>query len=408
LIPQAAEKSSLFLRFAVLSGPAQPAAIRNDNQSSDGTNIPLTVFRSAFSTAPIINSFVADPQSGCAPQEVTLTWSTTGANRVNITGVAPDLPANGSYKVTVSKTTEFLLRAFSPSGESSVKPLVVTVSPSTPVPSPQPTSDTTIPGGEIQGYLPSGLPNVSFEFVQQESQGSTFAISSSFYFTYKAGSTVGKDIIRLTVEGPCGPATALFTAVVQQPGAPAILEFFAERAAPGYPLNRACVQAPENSDEMVLHWRTQNVKAVTITNTDPIADLPVSGQWTITVTDSITYRITATGINGTTITQDLNVIVDRGPVYTTIQPTTVNLVSGDSIIIQATLTPSSAPLAGIGWYFRDNQTLAGFEMTGTPGQFRYIAGPNAGTDWIQIGFRNGCGIPFTDFRATVTNVQGPR
>lgn len=408
LVPAAAEKSGIAVRFAVLSGPAMPTLVRNDNQTSDGAIVPVTVVRSAFSTAPAINSFVADPATGCAPQEVTLTWSTTGATRVNITGVASDLPANGSFKTTINKTTEFLLRAFAASGESSVRPVTVTIQDATPTPSPQPSSETVNPGGEVRGYLPSGLPNVAWEFVQQQSTGSKFVIDSSNYFTYTAGSTLGKDIIKLTVTGPCGPASALFTAVVQQPGAPAILEFYAERALPGNPLNRACVQAPENSDDMVLHWRTQNVKSLTITNTDPIAELPVTGQWSITVKDPITYTLTAKGINGATITQDLNIIVDRGPVYTTITPTTVNVVSGTVVTIQATLTPSSAPLNGIGWYFRDDQSKAGFNYTGTPGLFQYVAGPNAGTDWIQIGFRNACGIPFTDFRATVTNVSGPR
>ncbi|MCC6132167.1 MAG: hypothetical protein IT186_19775 [Acidobacteria bacterium] len=407
LIPGAAEKSGLSIRFAILSGPAQPTIVRNDNENSDGTIVFLTVTRSAFSTAPVINSFTADPAVGCAPQEVTLTWSTTGAVRVNISGVASDLPASGSYKLAVNKTTEFLLRAFAASGESSTRPVTANVQPATPVPAPQPSSETVNPGGEVRGYLPSGLPNVTWEFAQQQSQGSKFVIDSNNYFTYTAGTTLGKDIIRLTVNGPCGPATALFTAVVQEPGEPAILEFYAERALPGNPLNRACVQPPENQDDLVLHWRTQNVRIVTITNTDPIAPLPVTGQWSITVTDPITYTLTAVGIDGTTKKQDLNVIVDRGPVYTTITPTTADVVSGTTVMIQATLTPSSAPLTGVGWYFRENQTRAGFELTNTPGLFRYIAGPDAGRDWIQFGFRNACGISFTDFRSNVSPINNP-
>ena len=96
LVPASAGKPALALRLRLLSGAGLPYVIRNDNKTSDGTAIPLSVKRGAFSTAPVILSFTASPASGCAPLETTFTWQTTGAAKVSISGVGNDLPANGS------------------------------------------------------------------------------------------------------------------------------------------------------------------------------------------------------------------------------------------------------------------------------------------------------------------------
>ena len=54
LLPDAAEKSKLALRFRMLTGAGLPYAIKNDNLTSDGSNLSLSVARGAFSTAPVI------------------------------------------------------------------------------------------------------------------------------------------------------------------------------------------------------------------------------------------------------------------------------------------------------------------------------------------------------------------
>src|ERR1035437_374878 len=101
LLPCSAEKSKLALRFRMLTGAGLPYAIKNDNVTSDGSNLSLSVSRGAFSTAPVIASFTISPSSGCSPLTVTATWSTTGADHVNITGAAGDLTTSGTATFTV-------------------------------------------------------------------------------------------------------------------------------------------------------------------------------------------------------------------------------------------------------------------------------------------------------------------
>ena len=101
LLPATAEKAKLSLRFRMLTGAGLPYAIKNDNLTSDGSNLSLSVSRGAFSTAPVITNFTISPSSGCPPLTVTATWSTTGADHVNITGAAGDLATSGTATLTV-------------------------------------------------------------------------------------------------------------------------------------------------------------------------------------------------------------------------------------------------------------------------------------------------------------------
>ena len=224
LVPASAGKPALALRLRLLSGAGLPYVIRNDNKTSDGTAIPLAVKRGAFSTAPVILSFTASPASGCAPLETTFTWQTTGAAKVSISGVGNDLPANGSVKSTVNASGDFVLTATSLTGQTAVKPLQITITPSTPVPTPAPATVTAVTGGVVTGILPAGTGPVTVEFVKHESSGSTFTVQGTSW-VYTSGITPGTDIVRITATGSCGPASADFTANIVPPGAPRIVRF---------------------------------------------------------------------------------------------------------------------------------------------------------------------------------------
>ncbi len=390
LIPASAESSGLAVRFGVFAGPAQPYVIRNYNDSHDGVSIPLTVGRNAFSTAPIINRFSADPAEGCAPLATTLTWSTTGAVRVIISGITNDLPVNGSIGATISKTSEFLLTAFSATGESSSRTLRVSILPATPTPVPQPSVDSTSPGGLIRGYLPSGIQHVAWEFLQQQSTGSKFELAANNTFTYTAGTTLGTDIIQFTVTGSCGPETATFTAQVVKPGAPTILIWEADPF-------RGCSPA-----QIVLHWITKDAKSVKITGTgNDLYDFQTSGSYPVELTATTTFNLTAYSSAGTSISKELKVIVDDGPVYTTVTPQLVQLRPSESVLVRASVSPASTPLDQVAYYFRQNQSRGSFIPTGEKGVFRYTAGWYSGEDMVEVGVRNGCGVVFTQFRATV-------
>ncbi len=176
LIPGAAEHVLLTVRFRILSGGAAPYAIKNHNDTNDSARIPLAVTRFAFSTAPVVNSFDVAPASGCAPQQVTLSWATTGAARVTITGVSGDLPASGTTSITLLTTTDLVLTAYAPSGETTSVPRHVTVLPPTQVPTPAPSSGTVTYGQTISGLLPP-INGITAQFVQHQSTGSTFTVN---------------------------------------------------------------------------------------------------------------------------------------------------------------------------------------------------------------------------------------
>ncbi len=67
-------------------------------------------------TAPTIDSFTATPSSLTAAGSTLLSWQTSNATSVTITGVTGTLPVDGTFTVQVSATTTFQLTATGPGG----------------------------------------------------------------------------------------------------------------------------------------------------------------------------------------------------------------------------------------------------------------------------------------------------
>ena len=388
LVPASAGKPALALRLRLLSGAGLPYVIRNDNKTSDGTAIPLAVKRGAFSTAPVILSFTASPASGCAPLATTFSWQTTGAAKVSITGVGNDLPANGSVVSTVNASGDFVLTATSLTGQSAVKPLQVTITPTTPVPTPSPATVTAATGGVVTGLLPVGTGPVTVEFVKHESSGSTFTILGTSW-VYTAGITPGTDIVRLTAAGSCGPASADFTANVVPPGAPRIVRF---ESIP----ERGCGA----STNILLTWETENALGVHVSGYDDF--FVANGGVEATITGTTIFTLTARGLDGTTDTADHTVPVDPQLYVPVLNPGAANVAAGTVVFIN--VDPTSVPLlSGVRWTVLQNQS--GFSFAPDPvvsGRYRYKAGPYSGLDQIRFLWVNGCGIGYTDFSSTVT------
>ena len=83
-------------------------------QSSCGTDTAeVTV---TLVSTPVVDSFASNLSSTCAGTTVTLSWTTSGANDVDITGVGTGLAANGSIEVTPGETTIYTLTANSACG----------------------------------------------------------------------------------------------------------------------------------------------------------------------------------------------------------------------------------------------------------------------------------------------------
>ncbi len=391
LLPDTAEKSKLALRFRMLTGAGLPYAIKNDNLTGDGSNLSLSVSRGAFSTAPVIASFAISPSSGCPPLTVTATWSTTGADHVNITGAAGDLATSGTATLTVVSAGDITLTAVALSGATATSTRKVTFEAPTSPPTPTPSTATVGTGQIVTGSIPVAYTGtlVTITFDTHGSAGSTFTVNGN-QFTYRAGSTTGTDVVRLTVPGgACGPATATFTATVIEPGDPAILSFSADPA-------RGC----GSSTNIILNWQTENAATVTI---DPVVapfGLAPSGSvgWTITGTTVFTLNAFPL-LGGAGIQQSITVPVDTQLFTPVISPNDIIVPeSSGYVFITATGVPDPTLLRFV---LLQSKSGGQFSITDTPGTFAYLPGPFRGQDIVRIFFTNGCGPAFAEFRATV-------
>lgn len=388
VVPTAVERPNLALRLRLLSGSGQPYAIRNDNRTSDAVPIPFSVARGAFSTAPVITSFTVAPGTGCSPLHVTATWTTGGAAYVNITGAAGNLPPSGSTTLTLLTSGDVVLSAFSSSGANTSLPRHVTLSPPTDPPTPQPTSGAVAPNGTITGIVPFTANPVTISFDRQDSGNSTFTlVPGSGQWTYVAGSTPGTDIVRLTATGPCGPASATFTATIVPPGKPAITSFTAEPSV-------GCSPA-----EIVLSWTTINSTGVFSDQIPSLFTLPPYGSFPVTITTATTFILTAYGTTpGQTAQATLTVPVDFVRYYPILDKNNLIVAANSVTLVNVTGVPDPTLLRRV---YIENDSGGFFVGSGVSGQFAYQAGPFPGTDIIRVFYSNGCGPAYSEFRATV-------
>ncbi len=389
LVPGTAEQASLGLRARVSSGSAAPYAVKNDNLTSDGAGIPLSIVRSAFSTAPTINSFTITPTSGCSPLTAFATWTTTGADHVNVTGATGDLPASGATNITAVATGDVVLTAVASSGATSTQPKRVTVSPATDPPTPSPASIVTGAGVTATGVLPINVGAVTAAFTRHDSTGSTFTVTGNQY-TYVAGTATGTDVVTLTSQGFCGPATATFTAQVVDPGTPVVTSFVADPP-------RGCGA----TTNVVLAWTTENAGSVTIDIAPAAYHYSPNGATGVTITGSTTANLTAFGAYGSdaSTTASLLIPVDPQAYVPILSPNSIlTQTSAPYTLVTVTGVPDPTQLRVL---ILQNRSGSLFETTPTPGVYAYVPGFKAGVDIFRIFYINGCGEMYAEFTATV-------
>ena len=391
LLPATAEMSKLSLRFRVLTGAGLPYAIKDDNLTSDGNSISLSVVRGAFSTAPVIITFTLTPSSGCPPLLVTATWTTTGADHANITGAAGDLATSGTANFQVVSAGDITLTAVALSGATSTATRMVTLQPPTTPPTPTPATATVGTSQVVQGSIPAAYTGtlVTITFDKHESTGSTFIVSGN-QFTYKAGSATGTDIVRLTVPGgACGPATATFTATVIVPGDPVIDSFTADPA-------RGC----GSSSNIILSWQTENTGMVTINGVTAPFGLAPNGSVGTTITGATTFTLNAFPLlGGDPAQQSLTVPVDSQPYIPVLTPNNKTVLANSAtVFVTVTGVPDPTNLRTL---FIQNQSGSLFQTTETPGVYAYVPGFRPGVDIVRVFYSNGCGFMFAVFTATV-------
>jgi hypothetical protein len=386
LVAAAAERPNLALRLRLLAGSGQPYAIRNDNQTSDAVSIPLAIARGAFSTAPVISSFTLTPSTGCSPLTVTATWTTGGAAYVSITGAAGNLAPSGTTTLTILTSSDVVLTAFSSSGANTSLTRHVTLSPPTDAPAPQPTSAPVAPGGTITGFVPFTANPITVTFDRQDSGSSTFTINGD-QWTYVAGPTPGTDIVRLTANGPCGPASATFTATIIPPGKPVITSFTAEPTVGCSPAN------------IVLSWTTVNSVGVSSDQIPAPFRLSPNGSYPVTIASTTTFTLTAFGTTpGQATTATLTVPVDIQRFFPILDTNNIVVPENSVTVITVSGVPDLTLLRRV---YIQNQSGGFFVGNSVPGQFAYLAGPFPGTDIIRVFYTNGCGPSYAEFHATV-------
>jgi hypothetical protein len=388
LVPAAAGRANLAVRIRVLSGSGQPYIIRNYNSTSDAFGLPLVVTRGAFSTAPSVTSFTIAPSTGCPPQTVTATWTTVGATKVTISGAAGDLPPSGSTTFPVFTTSDVVLTAYAISGATTTATRKVTLLPPTDPPTPTPATATVVPGSIVTGSIPFSSGVVTVTFDQHGSTGSSFVLSGQ-QFTYTAGSVAGSDVVRLTVQGTCGPASAFFRATVTAPGDPAISSFTAN------PMS-GCSPA-----DIILSWATQNVKYVDIDPLPPHFTLGPNGETGATISANTTFTLTAYGFGGysqPTPTATVSVTVDTQTFTPILSTNNVVLPVNTGVLITISGVPD---LTRIHRVYVHNESGAIVNTGGTPGVWGYTAGFRPGNDIIRFFYTNGCGPAYSEFHATV-------
>ena len=188
----------------MLTGAGLPYAIKNDNLTSDGSSLSLSVSRGAFSTAPVINYFTITPSTGCSPLDRHGDVDDDGSRpRQHHGRRRATSPPTGSTTFTVVSTGDIILTAVALVGRDRHGDAQrITLQPPTTPPTPTPAAVDARrhrpDRATARSPSPTSATSSRSTFDKHESTGSTFIVNGN-QFTYTAGSTTGTDIVRLTV-----------------------------------------------------------------------------------------------------------------------------------------------------------------------------------------------------------------
>jgi OmpA family len=238
---------------------------------------------------PQIIRYAANPTNIMAGESSTLSWTTTGATSVSISGVSDNLPVNGSTVVSPTQTTTYTLTATSADGKAVSAPVTVTV--------------TTGQTARILQF--SANPTVitaggSSQLCWQVENATTVTIAPGIgTVSSTACATVtpnGTTTYVLTATNPAGSVTASATVVV---GAVQILTF---TSSPDF--------STSAGNPVVLSWTTSGAASVQITgNGVPATSLPTNGNLTVNPITNTDYTLTAYGPGGQAVSVTIHVFV---------------------------------------------------------------------------------------------------
>jgi hypothetical protein len=245
----------------------------NPRPQSGATDIGAYV-SSSSNTAPNA-TITANPSSlSYGGGSSTISWNTTNATSAKLNGSSVAL--NSSVSVTPMATTTYTLEATSASGETTTKATTVTVSASGPVAAGISASSTSVVSGN-----PTTLTWTSQNAVSGSLNGSAVPVSGSMVVRPTSTTTYRFTATDSSGKTDWGQVTVNVTAAASGP------------VAAGASASPSSISRGQSS---VISWTTRNATSATLNGTS----VPLNGSLTVSPTSTTTYRITATGANGTT------------------------------------------------------------------------------------------------------------
>jgi hypothetical protein len=241
---------------------------------------------------PQIVMFNGSPLSITQGGMSTLSWTTTNATSVNISGLGTE-PLNGSVSTgALNSTTTYTLTATGANGNAVTAVITITVAPAS---IPQivvfTASPQTINAGQGSQlcWQVNGATSINI------SNGVGSNLQSNACQTVSPQTTT---TYTLTATNATGQIQASVTVNV---GSTQILQFSAN---PEF--------VPMQGNPVVLTWQTSNATSVALVGGDmqsSPANLPVNGSFTVTPMDNTTYTLIAYGPGGSSVSAVLSVYV---------------------------------------------------------------------------------------------------
>lgn len=243
----------------------------------------------AAASNPQILRFEANPMSISPGGSSTLSWSTSGASSVTISGVG-NVPANGSTSVSPTQTTTYTLTASGSGGQTVTAPITVTVAGAA---VPQIVTFVATPQNISPGqstkicWQVNGSTNITI----QPAVGSN--LNSNDCATVTPSTTTTYTLTATNATGQIQGNVTVNVGTVQ------ILSFTAS------PPNSQVAGSP-----VVLNWTTANATSVVLIGGDiSPQSLSANGTFTVSPIANQTYTLTAYGPGGQTVSVTISVFV---------------------------------------------------------------------------------------------------
>ncbi|MBZ5581967.1 MAG: hypothetical protein LAQ30_07125, partial [Acidobacteriia bacterium] len=270
--------------------PAQTTTYTLTATGANGNTTAQVTVTVGASTGPQIIRFEANPLTIQPGGSSTLSWTTTGATTVSISGVG-NVNLNGSATVQPTQTTTYVLTASTADGKSVTAPITVTVTVGT---VPQIVVFTAAPQNidagtstklcwQVTGATSIGIdPGVGTNLNANDC--ATVAPTQTTTYTLTATNSAGQIQANVTVNV----------------GQVRILSFTSN------PIFSTASGSP-----VVLSWTTANATSVVLVGNDipPQSNLPVNGSYTANPISNATYTLTAYGPGGQTVSVTISVFV---------------------------------------------------------------------------------------------------